>query len=81
VIPAPVYRDPFDPACRLPAGVIVALPDLDHLGRWTARRAGRLQPEGQGQTQLEAIDDLERREKNLVKPCIQKGRERGKTWY
>ena len=66
--PEPVYCDPFDPSRRLPAGVVVALPCLDCPGAdcWTARRAGSLAPEGHGRDQVEAIDDLERREKESV---------------
>ena len=57
----PVYRDPFDPARRLPPGVIVALPD--HEGGYVARRAGTLHPDGSGDDQLSAVLDLERRER------------------
>ena len=66
--PESSLRDPFDPECYPPPGLILCLPDRDRPGWWIARRTGSLEPGGHGPDQWEAILDLDRLERKEREP-------------
>ena len=60
---APDHLDPFDVRNHLPPGVVVCHEDRDRPGWYYAKRVGSNGPVGHGEDQVEAILDLDRKEK------------------